>query len=389
MTLRLPLLLATLVAVALIAPATSSARVPFGFVGVMADGPIAAPGFDVTSETRLMVRSGVESTRLVFHWSDAQPYGDFATVPTAQRWRFRDVRGVPTTFDHFDPLVAAAAARRLRVLAVITTAPGWAAKHPGDFASPPAGTASYAAFARAVVERYGPRGSFWSENPAIPRNPIRIWQPWNEPSLRTSWSDRDWAAPYVALLRAARRSIRASDPRAHVVLAGLSNYSWRALARVYRVRGARKLFDEVALHPYTRDPDGLLTIVRRARRVMARNGDAPKRIAITEFGWPSALGKAEGFGIETTERGQASRAAAALRSLARHRKRLRISSLYWYTWIGREQGSPSIWPYSGLRRLEPDGSVRSKPALASFRRTSLRLEGCRRKSRVATRCAVR
>jgi hypothetical protein len=336
-----------------------------------------------------MVASGVESVRLVFHWSDAQPYRDFASVPAGQRSRFRDVGGVPTAFDGFDPLVADAARRRLRMLVVVTTAPDWAAKYRGDSGSPPASDAAYAAFTRALVDRYGPRGSFWTENPSIPRFPIRAWQPWNEPSIRSGWRDRRWAPPYVGLLRAARRSIEAGDPRARIVLAGLSNYSWRALAAIYRVRGARRLFDEVALHPYTREPAGVLTIVRNVRRVMARNGDARKRISLTEFGWPSALGKAKGFGIETTEEGQARRAGAALRLLARERRRLRLSTVYWYTWLGRESGALSIWEYSGLRRLELDGTITSKPALASFRRAALRLEGCAEKSAVATLCVRR
>jgi hypothetical protein len=352
--------------------AAASARVPFGFVGVMADGPIAEPGFDPAAETPTMVASGVESIRAVIHWVDAQPERDR-----------------PPTFDRSDPLVRAAALRGIRVLPVLTTAPGWAAKHRDDFASPPAGTAEYARFARAAVERYGPRGSFWAENPTVPRRPIRAWQVWNEPNLRTSWTDRRWTAPYVALLRAARASIRSADPRARIVLAGLANYSWRSLAAIYRVPGARRLFDAVAIHPYTREVSGIGTILRRARRAMDRHGDRRKRLLVTEFGWPSAKGKAKGFGIETTERGQARRAAAALSLLARERRRLGLAAIYWHDWINTDRGPGSIWAYSGLRRTETDGSVSSKPALRSFRRAALRLEDCRRKGSLATRCVSR
>jgi hypothetical protein len=238
-----------------------------------------------------------------------------------------------------------------------------------------------------LVARYGPSGSFWAENPALPRRPIRAWQLWNEPNLRTSWSDRDWPAPYVALLRAGRAAIRDADPGARIVLAGLANYSWRSLAAIYRVRGSRRLFDQVAIHPYTREVTGLTTILRRVRRVMASNGDRRKRILVTEFGWPSAKGKAKGFGIETTERGQARKATAALTLLARERKRLRLSGVFWHNWIGTDRGSDSIWPYSGLRHFESAGAIASKPALSAFRRTALRLEDCRRKAPTAGRCA--
>jgi len=387
--LRPACLVALATGLALLAPAAAGARVPFGFLGVMADGPIAAPGFDPASEMRTMVESGVESVRVGFHWTDAQPYPNMAAVPTAERSRYRSIDGVPTTFDRFDPFVANAALRRTRLLPVLTTAPGWAAKYPGQFSSPPAGTAGYARYARALVERYGPRGGFWRENPALPRRPIRDWQLWNEANLRTSWSDRRWPAPYAALLRAARREIKGADPGARIVLGGFANYSWSSLAALYRVGGGvRHLFDRVAIHPYTREVKGLVTIIERVRLVMRRNGDRRKKVLVTEFGWPSAKGKAEGFGIETTERGQAVRVRRSLNLLARERKRLRLAGIHYYTWLGGREDSPeSIFLYSGLRRLDSAGRPVSKPAHAAFRRTALRLEDCRAKAPVASRCA--
>lgn len=372
-----------------LAPASAGARVPSGFVGVMADGPVAEPGFDPAAELRTMVRTGVETVRVVFHWTDAQPYRRIEEVPVDQGDRFRDIDGVPTDFTRYDPLIANAALRRLEVLPVVTTAPAWAAKYPGQFASPPSDLGAYASFARALVHRYGPRGAFWAENPDLPRRPLRSWQIWNEPNLRASWSDARWRDPYVRLLRAGRRAIVAADPGAKIVLAGLSNYSWRSLAAIYRGRRARGLFDEVAIHPYTRDVKGLGILLRRVRTVMRRNGDRRKPIAVTEFGWPSAAGKAVGFGIETTERGQARRAARALRLLARLRRPLGISRVYWYNWLTREDPQVGIFDFSGLRRLGPDGTGVPKPAQRAFRRTALRLESCRRKSAVATRCARR
>lgn len=368
-------------------PAAASARVPQGFVGVVADGPVAASGFDPRAEFRTMVRTGVESVRMVVHWADAQGYRRMEDVPAAQRDSYRSIGGVPTTFARIDPLVRAAARRRLRVLPVVTTAPGWAAKHPGQFASPPAGTAPYAAFMRVLVERYGPRGRFWREHPRLPRRPIRAWQVWNEPNLTSSWLDPGWPRPYARLLRAARRAIKGVDRRARVVLAGLSNHSWSSLAALYRVGRVRGLFDEVALHPYTSEVPGLITILRRVRLVMRRNGDGGKPISLTEYGWTSARGKTDGFGIELTERGQARAAARSLRLLARHRRRLGLRGVYWYNWAGREVPGGSLFGYSGLRRVEPDGRFVAKPAQRAFRRVALRLRGCARKASVATRCA--
>jgi hypothetical protein len=374
---------------ALSAAGTATARVPFGFAGVMIDGPMNAPGYDPSAEMDVMVASGVESVRFAFHWVDGQPYRSFADVPPDQRAQFADVGGVPTTFSRFDPMVAGAAARGLTLLANVTTAPGWAAKRPGVFGSPPKGTAPFARFVRALVQRYGPSGRFWAEHPELPRRPIRSWQLWNEPNLRYSWTERRWAPGYVRLLRAGRAAVKGVDRGARIVLAGLANVSWADLDDVYRVRGARRLFDVVAIHPYTKPPDGVITILERVRRTMARHGDRRKPITVTEFGWPSSRGKVRGIGVSTDRRGQAARLARALPLLARHRKRLRLQSAYYYTWVTNDRPNSSIFFFAGLRHRLPSGEIVPKPAFHAFRRIALRLERCRVKATVATRCARR
>jgi hypothetical protein len=296
---------------------------------------------------------------------------------------------VPTTFSRFDPVVAAAAVRGLALLPTVTTAPAWAAKRPGVFGSPPRGTARYARFLSALVGRYGPHGRFWAENPTLPRRPIRKWQLWNEPNLRYSWTERRWAPGYVKLLRAGRAAVKGADPGARIVLAGLANVSWDDLERVYRVRGSRSLFDEVAIHPYTKPPEGVIAILERVRAVMARHGDRRKPVTVTEFGWPSSRGKVKGIGVSTDRRGQAARLGKALRLLARHRRRLRLTSAYYYTWVTNDRPNSSIFFFAGLRHRLRSGKIVPKPAFRVFRRTALRLEGCRVKSSVATRCARR
>jgi hypothetical protein len=366
------LALATLVAVvaALSLSTPAIARVPFGFAGVMIDGPMNAPGYDPADEMDVMVASGVESVRFAFHWVDGQPYRD-----------------VPTTFSRFDPMVAGAAARGLTLLPNVTTAPGWAAKRPGVFGSPPKGTADFARFMRVLAKRYGPNGRFWAENPTLPRRPIRKWQLWNEPNLRYSWTERKWAPGYVKLLRAGRNAVKAADPGARIVLAGLANVSWADLEQIYRVRGARRLFDEVAIHPYTKPPEGVITILERVRKVMARYGDRRKPVTVTEFGWPSSKGKVRGIGVSTDRRGQAARLRKALPLLARNRKRLRLANVYYYTWVTNDRPNTSIFNFAGLRHRLPSGKIVPKPAFHVFRRTALRLEDCRVKAAVATRCA--
>ena len=39
----------------------------------------------------------------------------------------------------------------------------------------------------ALVERYGPDGTFWTDHPELPKHPLREWQIWNEPHLPAYW----------------------------------------------------------------------------------------------------------------------------------------------------------------------------------------------------------
>ena len=41
-----------------------------------------------------------------------------------------------------------------------------------------------AQFVKQAILRYGPRGTFWTENPTLPRKPLRTWQVWNEPNFK-------------------------------------------------------------------------------------------------------------------------------------------------------------------------------------------------------------
>lgn len=382
---------ATLNALPAVAETERSRQVPRAFIGTVADGPLLEDevleegGTSLEREMDLMVRSGVESVRLSFYWARLQPYATWADVPPGGGEGLRDVAGRPTDFRASDRVVRIAARRRLSVLPVILWPPVWAARHPGEFASPPADASSYATFVRTLAERYGSTGSFWREYPSVPRVPLTQWQLWNEPTVPNFWLDQPFEGDYVALLRATRRALRRGDSRAQIILAGLVYESWEALDDIYRA-GGRRWFDAVALHPFTRRPDDVLRIIERNRTVMARHGDSGKPIYLSELSWPSAVGKIPPrYGYETDERGQARRLVGALRLLAANRRRLGVRRVYWYTWLARETSQDYPFDYAGLRRMEPAGVI-SKPAFRSFRRTALALEGCRAKRRVATRC---
>jgi len=342
--------------------------VPRGWLGVQADGPLTEQPATFAGEWDLMTSSGVENVRVAFSWREMQP-----------------VAGGPISFAATDGIVAAAAARRLPVLPVVHRTPTWAAAKPGQGAAAmPRGTAGYTQFLTALVGRYGPSGSLWAEQPALPRMAIRDWQIWNEPNITRYWSEQPFARSYVRLLRAAQRALRAADHGVTVVLAGLPNMSWKALRAIYRA-GGRGHFDAVALHPYTGKPADVLRLVRYARRVMRAHGDRRIPIWITELSWPAAAGKLPQLSpFAVSDASQARRLGKALDLLSRARKRRRIERVFWYTWLSAEVG-PSAFDWSGLRRLR-GGTAVDAPALAEFRRWARRLEGCA-KTADARRCA--
>ena len=111
------------------------------------------------------VRSaGVRSVTLAFNWINNQrtPARDYGWVVT-------------------DRVVAAAARAGITIQPNLVQSPEWSRRDPAEQWSPPRDPADFAAYAAALVHRYGDRGSFWREHPALPRRPIRRWQVWNEP----------------------------------------------------------------------------------------------------------------------------------------------------------------------------------------------------------------
>ncbi len=372
----------------------ASARVPHGFVGMNVDGPlfpVTAPGVDISRQMDKMVTSGVESIRVVFDWAAAQPYAHWSDVPAAEKSEFTDAGGVPTKFGPLDEVVGLAAARGLTVLPVVIYAPPWdtAPHKPKEF-PPPERNGPYGAFTAALVHRYGPHGKFWTGG--TPKIPIRMWQIWNEPNIRTFWPLTPISRTYVALLRVAHTAIKRADPGAKVVLGGMPNYSWVQLKSIYQVPGASRQFDVVAVHPYTAHPDGVITILKRVRRVMDSHGDSSKPIVATEVSWASSLGKVNGkLDIATTEKGQAKNIGQLLPLLARYRHSLNLLGFDYYTWAsaqeaGQAYSSTRVFSYAGLLRFK-NGSFIAKPAYFAFRKAALKLERCRTKGPVATTCA--
>ena len=359
----------SLLALAVAAPGAMAAKrkVPKGFHGVDYDREAAwAPAEVQGAMWREMVRTGIESARVIFDWSEAQKQP-----------------ALPPSFHETDPLVANAAAQGIELLPVVIYAPPWAREVPGKKASAPKDVAAYAAYLRALVARYGPGGAFWAEHPELRARAIRTWQIWNEPDMEYQWTpQRNWHRRYGALVRAADAALAQADPRARLVLAALTNFSWRELRTLYERGRVRGHFDVAALNAYTRDPKNLVEIVRRGRKVMDARGDRKRAIRVTEFGASASLDRLkvgrDQDHLQTTDRKLAKLVLNAYAALARNRKKLRIERAYWYTWASTyETGTGAgIFDFTGLVAYRENASSWSaRQALGAYRKSARLLQG--------------
>jgi len=318
------------VLLALVTAAPASA-LPRDFWGAVPQQPL--------TETQLsrLQRGGVDSIRIPFFWIQPRP-------------------SAPLDLSGADAQVAALARAGLEPLPFFYGAPRWAVRPrhvPGDRGGstaplrlPASGRAAqgWATFVRAAVARYGPRGSFWTENPGIPRRPIHTWQVWNEQNFKY-FVVRPNPAEYARLVRRSARAIHAADRRARVLLGGLfarpaeaglrfrpprAFFAADFLEQMYRRSpGIGSMFDGVALHPYSASFRELPARIEEVRRVMRRHRDAGKGLWITELGWSSQR-PSRGNSFAKGRRGQAAQLKGAFKILRRNQGRWRLRQVFWF-----------------------------------------------------------
>lgn len=288
--------------------------------------------------------------------------------------------GASYNFATHDRLVAASARLGVRLLPVLDDSPEWARGSSPRAGEPPeAGyeMSHFEQFVAAAAGRFGSGGSFWREHPELPYLPIEHWEAWNEPNFPSFWyaGRRPRAADYRLLLGAVRRGLAAGDIRARVVFGGLS-YGNAAVDPVRYVRaflrapGSHCLFDEMAIHPYSRSPGRGLRKVRAMRALLDAAGRRDARLWLTEYGW--STGGSPTNRLHASEAGQKRNLVRMTRRLLRRRAELRLGGIYWFALRDappRSSGDESWWGWdTGL--LREDGSA--KPAFASYLRLARR-----------------
>jgi hypothetical protein len=363
------ILVAAFAALLIVAPGASAARsVPQGFFGVMWDHGVATASPEVQdSQWDLMASSGVESVRTVFNWAAAQPDG----------------RGSAFDFDRTDGVVRRAALRNIEVLPIVFYAPRWARAYRNRFTSPPRSRVDYVTYLAALVDRYGPSGTFWTDNPDLPRRPVREWQIWNEPHLPAYWDAPErgrygYARGYPLLLRASYNMIKDLDPGANVVMAGITQRAWEEIEVLYR-RGIKPYFDVAALLIFPQTVRRAVKATAFFRDAMRRRGDGRKPIYLTEITWPASKGRTQGirFQGQETPRGMASKLSGMYSAIARRRRALGVGKVFWYTWASPYGRGGSIFNYAGLQRFD-EQAFQPQPALAAYQRSARRLQGCQK-----------
>ncbi len=230
-----------------------------------------------------------------------------------------------------------------------------------------AALAAWEKFVSEAVARYGPGGTFFQLNPGVPQNPITDWQAWNEMNSETFYAPKPSPKKYAKLLKAFAAGVNSQDRRAKVVLGGMAELAGSKqavdgsgyLADLYKVKGAKKSFDGVAIHPYgasvgkIADQTDLFTdVIKKAR-------DKKVGLWVTEIGAGSDKG---GSSLNRGTKGQAKLLKAGYKYFIKKRKKLNVQVVDWFSW----QDSPveiCVWcTSSGLLAL--DGSA--KPSLKEF-----------------------
>jgi hypothetical protein len=359
---------AAALAALLIAVSGASAQrsVPQGFFGVMYDHGVEKAADDVqNAQFDVMASSGVETVRTVFDWGEAQPRG----------------RGSEFRFARTDGIVRRAALRNIDVLPVVLYTPRWARAYRNRFTSPPKSRADYVTYLAALVKRYGPAGTFWTDHPELPKRPLREWQIWNEPHLPAYWNAPEngrygYARAYPLLLRASHNIVKGLDPGAKIVMAGITQRAWEEIEVLYQ-RGIKRYFDVAALQIFPQTIRRAVKATAFFRDAMRRRGDGRKPIYLTEITWPASKGRTEGikFQRQETPRGMATKLSRMYSAMAARRTRLRVGKVFWYTWSSPYGRGGSIFNYAGLLRYDYGGFV-AQPALGAYQRSARRFQGC-------------
>jgi hypothetical protein len=289
---------------------------------------------------------------------DAQLSALHSTGTTIARsdalWEFSEpappASGVHRYDWRFDDAIAGSlAAHGLRWLPIIDYAPAWAASSSGQLHSPPGRSSDYAAYAAALVARYGPAGAFWRAHPELKAKPTNTYELWNQPDHPYFWPPAPDGGQYATLYLTARSAMKSVDPGARAIVGGLTGPESFLPAMIAGRRQLTRSIDGVAIHPYGADPPAVLARVRSARGALIRLGMSTVPLYVTEFGWSTPPAGSPGSLPQAARPGYILQTVSALGHLD-----CGVAAALIYTWITPQKAPADIEDWYGIH--PPDGT---------------------------------
>lgn len=190
-------------------------------------------------------------------------------------------------WSYADHQVDTAEAHGLEMFAYVGTTPSWAKLHPElpSHRTPPSEdhVDEFATFHTTLADRYAGR--------------VKYFQFWNEPSgcswINDGCSNGGDCSLFTIWQQRAYDALKAGNPDCVVSTGGFDGWAPGYLQCMYD-QGGGLAFDAVSIHPYAGGGSGgpgtggeaiWYDMVIGTREVMVNNGDAGKKIWITEYGW--------------------------------------------------------------------------------------------------------
>jgi hypothetical protein len=308
-----------------------------------------------------------------------------------QRFEWRYIEGKDKgAFEWNEPdrIVDALSQSGLKIVARVDDQPQWASSHiqwPGF--GPPDKLSDFTDFLTALASRYKGR--------------IQAYEIWNEPNLDREWGgDRPNPDAYAAMLKAGYQAIKAADPQALVISAGMSptttnnEHAMPDLMFIQKMYedGARDSFDMLGVHAagwkaepcadpavVAQSPDltnndpsppdlkriYAMRHVEDVRALMVSQGDADKQMSVLEMGWTTDARPGSPYAWFSVDRDQQAKNLVGAFQCARQN---------WQPWMGFmtviyipdphwTQGDEQYW----WSITNPDGNPRpAYTALKSF-----------------------
>ena len=329
---------------------------PSDFVGMVSEDAFAAPGAYRDAQLATQASFGVRLLRETFDWAQ--------------------IEVAPGTYDFsvYDSFVGDAARAGITVLPILFHTPAFRGRQSPRFSYPPTKYSDLGDFGAVVVKRYGPNGTFWDDNPGIPKVPIRAVQLWNEPNLKAYWGGKPNAKQYTALLKASYKPVKAADRSIEIVSAGMPEsrigVKLKTFIPAMYKAGAKKWFDTLAINPYGRSANAVMNNISKVRDIMRKYHDSA-RIWSTELGWSDT-------GPRSPQRvgaqGQAKQIDKLVKAMVRQRRKLKLRGFVYFGWRDAAPylGGVDFWGlHTGLLNL--DGQP--KPAYSAFQKAVASVAG--------------